>query len=115
MTYPYHLAVHGVFFEANEDGGVAIIRKAESRLQSRTLVRIDLTAEQWAESIVAMNKAHDEIKGNKIVGGVAVTGKPSIFGPISKQGSAPDALPAAGPPPSLPQHQQAYESKKKKH
>ena len=115
MTYPYHLAVHGVFFEADKDGHVAIIRKAESRLQSRTLVRIELTAKQWADAIAAMEKAHDELKGNRVIGGTAVTGKPSILGPISKQGSAPDTLPAAGPPPSLPQHQQAYESKKKKH
>ena len=100
MTYPYHLAVHGVFFEAEKDGGVAIIRKAESRLASRTLVRVDLTAAEWEEAIAAMKKIHDELKGNKVVGGVAVTGKPSILGPISKQGSEPDTLPAAGPPPS---------------
>ncbi len=99
MTYPYHLAVHGVFFEAAKDGGVAIIRKAESRLASRTMVRIELTAEQWAEAIAAMKKAHDD-KG---------TGKPSVFGPMSKQGSAPDMLPAAD---SVSKGQKGYATSK---
>lgn len=99
MTYPYHLAVHGVFFEAMEDGGVAIIRKSESRLSGLTLLRVELTAEQWEDAIVAMKKAQDEANGDKVVGGKAVKVAPSAFGPISKQGSAPDSLPVAGPPP----------------
>ncbi len=102
MTYPYHLAVHGVFFEAAKDGGVAIIRKAESRLTSRTLVRVDLTAAEWAEAIAAMKKIHNEVKGYRVVEGVEVKVQPSTLGPISEQGSAPDTLPAAGPPPILP-------------
>ncbi len=97
MTYPYHFAKNGVFFEAGEDGDVAIIRKAESRLQSRTLVRIDLTATDWAKAIAAMKKMHDEIKGDRMVDGVEVKVPPSVFGPHSKQGSSPDTLPDAPP------------------
>ena len=116
MTYPYHLAVHGVFFEAEKDGGVAIIRKSESRLQSRTLVRIGLTAEQWADAIAAMKKIHDEVKGYRVVGGVEVKVQPSTLGPISEQGSASDSLPAAGPPPPTAGRpmDKSYQLKKKK-
>ncbi len=104
MTYPYHLAVHGVFFEVMKNGGVAIIRKSESRLSGRTLLRVELTAEQWAVAIAAMKKVHDEL------------GRPSTLGPISKQGSAPDSLPAAGPPPPTAGRpmDKSYQLKKKK-
>ena len=99
MIYPYHFAKNGVFFEAMSDGAVAIIRKAESRLPSRTLARIDLTAEQWSEAISEVKRMHAEVKGDRVVAGIEVKGSPSMFGPVSKQGSEPDTLPDAPPPP----------------
>lgn len=98
MVYPYHLAKNGVFFEALENGAVAIIRKAESRLPSRTLVRIDLTAEQWSKAISEVERMHAEVKGDRVIAGIEVKGFLSKFGPVSEQGSSPDTLPAAPPP-----------------
>ena len=99
MTYPYHLAKNCVFFEAAKDGAVAIIRKAESRLQSRTLARIDLTHDEWMEAISEMKRMHAEVEGERKVGGVLVQGPPSTLGPVSDQGSSPDTLPDALPLP----------------
>ena len=95
MIYPYHFVKNGVFFEAGEDGRVGIIRKAESRLQSRTLLRIDLTEVEWAEAIWVMNKKHKEVNGDKVIAGVEVKVEPTVFGPHSEQGSSPDTLPDA--------------------
>ncbi|KKL78773.1 hypothetical protein LCGC14_2021510 [marine sediment metagenome] len=98
MIYPYHFVKDCVFFEAGEDGSVSIIRKAESRLQSRTLLRVDLTSEEWLETIAVMKTKHKEVKGDKVIAGVDVKVEPTVFGPRSEQGSSPDTLPDASPP-----------------
>ena len=98
MIYPYHFVKDCVFFEAGEDGSVSIIRKAESRLQSRTLLRVDLTSEEWLETIAVMKTKHKEVKGDKVIAGIDVKVEPTVFGPHSKQGSSPDTLAGALPP-----------------
>lgn len=99
MTYPYHFVKNGVFLEAGEDGSVGFIRKAESRLQSPTLVRVDFTREEWAKAIAEMKRIHDAVSGKKIIAGVEVKTIATALGPHSEQGSSPDALPEAPPPP----------------
>jgi len=99
MTYPYHFVKNGVFLEAGKDGSVGFIRKAESRLQSRTLVRVDFTREEWAEAIAVMKRMHDVVSGKKVIAGVEVKTVATSLGPHSEQGSSPDALPEAPSPP----------------
>lgn len=98
MIYPYHFVKDCVFFEAGENGSVSIIRKAESRLQSRTLLRVDLTSEEWLETIAVMKTKHKEVKGDKVIAGIDVKVEPTVFGPHSEQGSSPDTLAGATPP-----------------
>lgn len=88
MLYPYHYVGKGVFLEALLKDGVAIIRKQEARLNSRTLLRTEFTSEEWQQACFEMARLHKCAKGDK----------PQTLGPRSAQGNEPDEFPIVEEP-----------------